>query len=71
MRMPKAWQAGLDKAKLLAKSKKLTAKIDMSEEVVGAGLCPECKQPMKEVIVNGMPALCCMEHRIVLPKKND
>ena len=70
MRMPKDWTNGLSK-KVTAKSTKLHARIDMSEETVGKGLCPECGQPMKPVIANGIKCLCCFADRIVLPQKKE
>jgi hypothetical protein len=50
-----------------ALAKPVTARIDMSAEVAGAGRCPECKQPMEESHANGIPVLICKEHRIVIP----
>lgn len=47
--------------------KTVTARIDMSAEVAGAGLCPECKSPMKSGFANGEPILYCLEHRIAIP----
>lgn len=71
MRLPKDWLDGLSIHKRKpVQAKQIRAKIDMSEDVAGQGLCPECHQPMKEVMVNNIPALCCFDHRIVLPKKN-
>lgn len=52
-------------------SNKVVARIDMSEEVAGAGLCPECRKKMVEVMVNDVPMLACHEHRIVLPYKDE
>ncbi len=46
---------------------KVTARIDMSADVAGAGLCPECRKPMKEGMANGMPVQYCLSHRIALP----
>lgn len=54
-----------------AKQNHVRARIDMSAEVAGAGLCPECRKPMEEKIVNGHPALVCMEDRITIPKKDE
>lgn len=45
----------------------VTARIDMSAEVAGAGLCPECRQPMEASHANGIPVLICKEHRIAIP----
>lgn len=44
------------------------AKIDMSEEVAGAGLCPECRKPMGTTLVGGHEMLVCYTDRITLPK---
>jgi hypothetical protein len=46
---------------------KVHARIDMSAEVAGAGLCPECRQPMEPSLANGIPVLVCLEHRIAIP----
>lgn len=72
MKMPAEWTIKHINSKIQASDKKksITARIDMSEEVAGQGLCPECKEPMKRVIVNGIEALCCMNDRIVLPIKH-
>jgi hypothetical protein len=56
------------KAKVEANAKsEVTARIDMSAEVAGAGLCPECKEPMEHSHANGIPVLICREHRIAIP----
>lgn len=47
--------------------KKVTARIDMSAEVAGAGLCPECRKPMENSHANGIPVLICRDHRIAIP----
>lgn len=46
---------------------KTTARIDMSAEVAGKGLCPECHKPMAMSHANGYPVLVCDEHRIAIP----
>ena len=71
MKIPKIWESTSITAKSAPKKKAVTARIDMSEEIAGKGLCPECHEPMKPVIANGIRCLCCMEHRIVLPVKNE
>lgn len=68
MRLPKEWT---ESKEVRATGKKLTARINMSEEIVGKGLCPECGQPMKPVIANGIDCLCCFTDRIVLPRKRE
>lgn len=73
MKMPSAWAESSSKPSAASKQSKLTAstqvkaRIDMSEERAGKGLCPECGKPMQRVFANNIPCLCCMEDRIVLP----
>jgi hypothetical protein len=77
MQFPKAYlEASSTKSEAVAKKigaaaattqKKLTARIDMSAEVAGKGLCPECRQPMTASHANGIPVLVCEDHRIALP----
>jgi hypothetical protein len=55
------------KVEAASPKKEVTARIDMSAEVAGAGLCPECKQPMEMSVANGIPVLICLEHRIAIP----
>lgn len=75
MKLPREWLETPFKKKATHKSitarKMTTARIDMSEEVAGQGLCPECKEEMQPVIANGVPCLCCMKCRIVLPQKSN
>lgn len=63
MKMPEGW------GKTPVKAKKITARVDMSDDVAGKGLCPVCKHPMKQMIANNQPVLCCMADRVVLPIK--
>ena len=76
-RMPAAWTNAVTAG---AKSKsgthapagtqspaKVTARIDMSAEVAGAGLCPECRAPMTKAFANGHPVHVCHEHMIAIP----
>lgn len=60
MKMPQAWITAGTK-------KEVSARIDMSAEVAGKGLCPECKKPMVPGIVNGHESLVCHEDRIAIP----
>jgi hypothetical protein len=53
--------------KLNASASKVEARIDMSADVAGAGLCPECRRPMERSHANGIPVLTCDEHRIAIP----
>lgn len=54
------------KAKIEA-TVKVESRIDMSADVAGAGLCPECRKPMERSHANGFPVLICEEHRIAIP----
>jgi hypothetical protein len=53
--------------KVNASSSKVEGRIDMSADVAGAGLCPECHKPMERSHANGIPILTCDEHRIAIP----
>lgn len=46
---------------------KITARIDMSADVAGAGLCPECRQPMVTASANGHEVWSCHPCRIAIP----
>lgn len=48
-------------------AKKVLARIDMSAEVAGAGLCPECKTQMQRCVANGIETYACHPDRIVIP----
>lgn len=58
-KLPQAW--------ITAGQKEVKARIDMSAEVAGKGLCPECHKPMEAGVVNGHDALICHEDRIAIP----
>ena len=46
----------------------VTAKIDMGENVAGAGLCPACKKPMQKGFMAGsIPVMVCFDDRVTLP----
>jgi len=47
------------------------ARVDMSAEVAGAGLCPDCRKPMIPSHANGHPVLSCTACRIVIPVKDE
>jgi hypothetical protein len=53
--------------KIEASSAKVQARIDMSADVAGNGLCPECRKPMERSHANGFAVLTCDEHRIAIP----
>lgn len=66
-KIPSAWQVTAG-----SKTKKeVTARIDMSAEVAGQGLCPECRQEMESAVVDDSDVLVCMKDRIVLPTKDE
>jgi len=74
--LPKAWrEASVSAKELTAKreqaeiaAKAVTARIDMSEDVAGRGLCPNCRQPMQAGFkANGHDVLVCMKDRIAIP----
>jgi hypothetical protein len=55
------------KTKAAANNRAVVARIDMSADVAGAGLCPECRKPMERSHANGIPVMTCDEHRIAIP----
>ena len=63
MNMPKAW------VKATAK-KVVVSRLDMSENVAGAGLCPECKVQMSPVVANNINGYACHKDRIFIPSPN-
>ncbi len=68
-KVPKAWlQAGTKKVEASpAEKTQVNARIDMSAEVAGQGLCPECRQPMGRVFANGFECYVCHPDRIAIP----
>lgn len=64
MKMPQGWNVEASAAT------KVEAKIDMSADVVGKGLCPECRQPMQRAYVDGTPVWSCVRDRVALPVEN-
>lgn len=76
MRMPQAYlKASATKTEAKRKLEaavekeptKVSARIDMSAEVAGQGMCPECRKPMVLMMANGHPVHTCMEDRITIP----
>ena len=45
----------------------VNARINMSADVAGAGLCPECRKPMEKAFASGIPVYRCTADRIALP----
>lgn len=62
-------EAGVKKEqeKVEASAEQVEARINMSAEVAGAGLCPECQKPMERSHANGIAVLTCDLHRIAIP----
>jgi hypothetical protein len=72
MKMPQGWDTPTQvTATATTEKTEVQAKIDMSAEVVGKGLCAECKQPMVKAHVGGTPVWTCVKDRIALPVEND
>lgn len=69
MKMPQAWSGTPSNTspKAVTATKKVEARIDMSTEVAGAGLCPDCKQPMQSMVAANVETQTCMDCRISLP----
>jgi hypothetical protein len=57
--------------KIEAAAEQVEARINMSAEVAGAGLCPECQTPMERSHANGIAVLTCDAHRIAIPVPDD
>lgn len=74
MKIPNAWSTSASPVTAAAAVEqtqvKAAAHLDLSADVAGQGLCPECKQPMETVVVDGADVLACMSDRIVLPIKD-
>lgn len=73
--MPKAWsQVGSSKSAITAGNEngkhKIGAKINMSAEHAGQGLCPDCGKPMNETYASDIPVVSCFPCRISLPRKD-
>jgi hypothetical protein len=70
--MPQAFEtAGEKKVEAAVDSTAVEARINMSAEVAGQGLCPECGKPMERSHANGIAVLTCDTHRIAIPAKDD
>ena len=66
-KIPKAWLSAGAKKTETSEATKVHARIDMSLEVAGAGLCPECRKPMDTVFANGIECYVCHPDRIAIP----
>ena len=76
MKMPQSWTKIMADAiegkpeERLPKAKPVEASLDMSAEVAGEGICPECKKPMEDINIGDSPVKVCMADRIALPAKD-
>ena len=48
-------------------SSKIESRVDMSAEVAGRGLCPECKVPMQKIMAGSSMMWVCNSDRITIP----
>ena len=68
MKIPQAYSsAGSPVQPTRVGATKVEARIDMSAEVAGQGLCPDCRKPMVEMEAGPCTTLTCMSCRIALP----
>lgn len=65
MKLPQAWTTTAS-TKVEAKTA-VNARINMSEEIAGAGLCPDCQKPMGLSVANNIQVKACHSCRIVVP----
>ncbi len=67
-KVPQAWlQAGVKPSETKSATK-VSARVDMSAEVAGQGLCPDCRRPMEDGIANEHEVHVCHDCRIAIPK---
>ena len=67
LKMPQAWS----QTQVKASSTEVSAKLDMSAEVAGQGVCPDCKSPMERVFHGDVEVFTCAPCRVVLPIKDE
>jgi hypothetical protein len=70
MKMPAAWAPAPTKTDVRG-STQVTARIDMSAEVAGAGLCPDCHKPMEAITAGPVDTMTCMNCRISIPTADE
>lgn len=68
MQMPGSWSNSTESTKA---NTPVSARVDMSADVAGKGLCPVCKQPMEEGFADGQPVRFCREDLVTLPLSNE
>lgn len=66
-KLPRAWVT----AGVTTKAEEVSARVDMSAEVAGKGLCPECRKPMQAVMAGNSKVWACVADRISLPMPDD
>ena len=44
--------------------------LDMSDDVAGNGLCPDCKKPMEQVVIEDENCWTCLPCRVALPMRD-
>lgn len=69
--MDDADKEGKELAQASVAAQSVKAKLDMSAEVAGKGLCPECKNPMVTARAGGYPSWSCRACRVSIPLPND
>ncbi len=67
MKTPQAWNQITAKTAASPKEVLTANRIDMSAEVAGAGLCPDCRKPMETLTAGAYDTQTCMACRISLP----
>lgn len=73
MTFPKGWSTEAPKAVTASTATKVKAGIDMSDEVVGAGLCPDCHTQMVKGYTRKsgsgelLPTMICAPCNVALP----
>lgn len=73
--LPKAWRDAGSKPQAVTAAPSepttVTARVNMSEDIVGLGYCPVCQKPMTSgFVANGHPVQVCLQDRIALPLPN-
>lgn len=72
MKMPQAWVGAkvVKSEAAIEVPTQVKARVDMSPEVAGKGLCPECRKPMTIVQAGPSKSWICAADRISLPIPN-
>ncbi len=75
LKVPQAWIGAklvspIEDAPTEDQPVEVKARVDMSENVAGKGLCPECRQPMQIAQCGPSASWVCAADRISLPIPN-